>query len=125
LNSRLIRLNAWLALLYILLGHISFAVSVSYNNVTSVCFAPEGISLAFAILYGYRYWPGVFIGQFILAFSTGLPWIYALSISVTNSLEFILAARVFARWPFTAQLNRLRDMVRLMLVVALGRRGNH
>lgn len=59
---KIVSLNIILASAYLVFGSLSFAASVEYGNVTSVLFAPEGIALAFFILFGPRVAFGVILG---------------------------------------------------------------
>ncbi|TQV87295.1 sensor domain-containing diguanylate cyclase [Aliikangiella coralliicola] len=111
--------NGVVASLYFILGHGAFSIAVSHQNITSVIFAPEGVSLAFAILYGRRVWIGVFVGQLLLALSTALPLLIALSISLSNSLEVIIAAVIFQKIKISPELNRIHHLVWLLCIVAL------
>ncbi len=61
-----------LAILYFLLGKLSFSYVVSFGVVTSSIFLPEGVALAFVLMYGARIVPGVFIGQLALALTSDL-----------------------------------------------------
>lgn len=86
-----------LALLYFLLGRLSFALAVQHGTVTNMVFGAEGVSLAFTILYGSAMWPGVFVGQTVLALSGGLDLISACRIAAINSAEAVLGAWLFHR----------------------------
>ena len=56
-----------LAALYFAAGQASFSVAVSNGIVSPVIFAAEGFALAGTILFGARVWPGIFLGQLLLA----------------------------------------------------------
>ena len=106
---RLATLTA-VAALYLLLGLASFSTLVSNGIVTPVCFLPEGISLAGAILVGPGIWPGVFLGQLLLALSQSVELPVALAIALINSLEAVIASLLFRRLGLQADLARLRDL---------------
>lgn len=108
-----------LGALYFLFGKLSFSMSVSHGIVTLVVFASEGIALAALILGGSKLWPGVFLGQFLLALSGGLPLGLALGISSINSLEAILGAMLFHRMGLRTGLDRMTDIAGLLLLIAL------
>lgn len=110
---------AVLAALYYLSGQASFSVAVAHGIVTLVVFAAEGFALAAGILFGRRVWPGVFIGQLLLALDNGLAWPAALGVSLVNSVEMVLAAWLFHRLDLRVDLSRLRDVVGLALLSAL------
>jgi len=44
-------------------------MAISEGSATSVAFLPEGVTLAFCIIFGRRVWAGVLIGQFALSTS--------------------------------------------------------
>ncbi len=108
-----------LAGLYFAFGHISYLISVSHFIVTPVFFVAEGIALAAAILLGRKVWPGIFLGQLILAFSSGLEFLPALAISAINSIEAVIAAILFKHWKLDPALNRVHDFSRLTGMVFL------
>lgn len=108
-----------LAVLYFVFGHISFLLSVSHFIVTPVFFVAEGIALAAAILLGRKVWPGIFLGQLALALSSGLEFLPALAISVTNSVEAMIAVTVFKRWKLDPALNSVHDFSRLIGMIFL------
>jgi PAS domain S-box-containing protein len=108
-----------LAVLYFAFGHISFLISVSHFIVTPVFFVAEGIALAAAILLGRKIWPGIFLGQLALAFSSGLEFLPALAISTINSIEAVIAATVFKRWKLDPALNSVHDFSRLVAMIFL------
>ncbi len=106
-----------LATLYFVFGHASFLTEVSHSVVTPVFFVPEGISLAAAILFGPRVWPGIFLGQFALAVSRGLSIEPAFAISAINSIEAIIGFILFRRLGLSPGLNRMRDLRWLLLII--------
>ncbi|MBS0299679.1 MAG: PAS domain S-box protein [Proteobacteria bacterium] len=108
-----------LAVLYFAFGHISFLISVSHFIVTPVFFVAEGIALAAAILLGRKIWPGIFLGQLALAFSSGLGLLPALAISAINSTEAVIATTVFKRWKLDPALNSVHDFSRLVAMIFL------
>jgi diguanylate cyclase (GGDEF)-like protein len=110
---------AGLAISYLLLGLASFGTHVSHGIVTPVCFMPEGVALAAALLFGPRLWPGVFLGQLLLASSQALPLPVGLAIAAINSLEMVCAALLFRRWRLHADLQRLQDLTGLLLLIVL------
>jgi hypothetical protein len=61
-----------LAVLYCILGIFAFNFAISYETVTSAIFLSEGAALGFILLYGWRIWPGIFLGLLLLGFVTGL-----------------------------------------------------
>lgn len=108
-----------LAAAYVLLGRLTFAVSVEHSNVTSVVFAPEGIALAFAIMFGRRVAWGVLIGQTILSLWSGPSLLGGLAIGIVNSLECALGATLFSRWRISPRFAQPRDVLLFVALVFL------
>jgi diguanylate cyclase (GGDEF)-like protein len=108
-----------LALLYVLLGRLTFGVSVEHSNVTSVVFTPEGVALAFAILFGPRVAWGVLVGQTILSIWSGPSMLGGVGIGIVNSLECALGAILFTRWRISPTFARPRDVLLFVALVFL------
>ncbi len=103
------------ALAYFLLGKLAFAASVSHDIVTVVVFGSEGAALAAMLRWGPQAALGIFLGQGLLAISTGLPWVPSLAIALINALEGLLALRFFRWADLEPDLDRLRDILLLFL----------
>ncbi len=108
------------ALLYFVSGKASFFFSVSHSIVTIVVFTAEGWALAAIILCGRRIWPGIFLGQLLLAVNNGLPLILALGISTVNSLEAIIGLKLFKGFNLQPNLASMRDISGLQILIFLG-----
>ncbi|EAZ89871.1 diguanylate cyclase domain-containing protein [Crocosphaera chwakensis] len=108
------------ALLYFLSGKASFFFSVSHSIVTLVVFTAEGWALAAIILCGVSIWPGIFLGQLLLAVNNGLPLILALGISTVNSLEAIIGLKLFKGFHLDPNLASIRDISGLQILIFLG-----
>ncbi|MEI6707448.1 MAG: PAS domain S-box protein [Methylococcales bacterium] len=108
-----------LAVLYFVVGQVSFSLSVSHHIVTLVIFAAEGFSLAAVILFGTRLWLGVFLGQLALALYNGLSWYSALGVSSINSVEAVIGAVLFHRLALQPSFEKVRDVAGLWLLIFL------
>ncbi len=81
---------------------------------------PTGIGLAVVIIFGYRYWPGILIGEFALTAFLGIPIEVALGVSVGNTLEATLGAYLLQRLRgFDRTLTRLSDVWAFVTLAAL------
>ena len=110
---------AILAGLYVVLGKFSLSLATASDYVALTIFIPEGLALAFAIHYGYRVWPGVFIGQWLLLVLTGSSFVYGLTVAAGNSIEAVLGVWLFQRFRLNGALERPRDVSGLILLSAL------
>ena len=106
-----------LAILYFLLGKLSFQIMVQNNIVSVVMFLPEGVALASVLIYGKKMWPGIFIGQFFLALSSHLPLGASLSIAAINSIEAIIGYILFYHNDYKISLETSRDVNGLIVII--------
>ena len=108
-----------LAVLYAFTGRLSFLARVDDILVTPVLFIPEGIALAFALRFGARVWPGIFLGQLFLALPQGLALAPALAVSAINSLEAAGGVWLYRRLGGQTNLYDLRSWLCLQGLVFL------
>jgi len=108
-----------LAVGYFGLGRLAFAMAVSEGSATSVAFLPEGLALAFAILFGMRVGPGILIGQMALSLSLGVPMSVATAFGGINMVEDCVGGWLFWRWRIAPGLGRPRDVAALFLLSAV------
>ena len=114
-----IKLIIILGLLYLITGKISLELLSGHEIVNVGVFTPEGIALAFAIYYGTKIWPGIFIGQFLLAYSNSMGFLTSFEVSVINSLEAILASTILTKLNFNKNLISFRDFFTLFLAITV------
>lgn len=81
---------------------------------------PTGISLAALLLFGYRLWPGVAVGAFLVNLSSGAPPLVATGIALGNTLEALSGAYLLRRYAgWRNSLDHLRDVLALLVLAAL------
>jgi PAS domain S-box-containing protein len=88
------------------------------HQVVSSAWPPAGIAMAALILYGRRLWPGVALGAFAANYFSGLSLISAVTIAAGNTLEALAAVWLLGRLRFHPALERLRDVIALIIVAA-------
>ncbi len=114
-------LIALLTGLYFLTAKLGLALSVVGKSVTLI-WPPSGLSLAALLIFGYRLWPGVALGSFIVnALTATVPLAAALGMATGNTLEAVVGAYLLHRivgTPFS--LDRVRHVVALIVVAATG-----
>ncbi len=109
---------AGLAVIYIITGLLGLKFAAVAGFATLV-WPPSGISLAALLLLGYRVWPGIAIGAFIVNSWQGAPILVALGIAVGNTLEALLGAFALRRIPgFRESLDRVTDVIGLVVFAA-------
>lgn len=64
----------------------------SVNASATAVWPPSGLSLAALLLFGYRLWPGVWLGAFLANFATNGGWLPSGAIACGNTLEAVTGA---------------------------------
>jgi PAS domain S-box-containing protein len=86
-----------LAVVYFVSG--KFGLSLAFLNASaSAVWPPTGVALAALLLGGYRLWPGIFIGAFIVNITTQGSWGTSLGIATGNTLEAVVGTWVLAEF---------------------------
>jgi PAS domain S-box-containing protein len=76
-----------------------FGLSLAFvNGSASAVWPPTGIALAGVLLWGYRLWPGIFIGAFLVSITTQGSLATSLGIATGNTLEALVAAGLVRRF---------------------------
>lgn len=110
---------ALLTLVYFAAGRLGLLLAVTQENTTLV-WPPTGIALAAVVLLGYRVWPGIALGAFLVNATTSAPLPAVLAISTGNVLEALAGAMLLRRAVgFSNSLERIRDVLGLAALAAL------
>jgi len=88
---------AVLAAAYFLAGRLGLMMAFVHASATAV-WPPAGISLAALLLLGYRVWPGVVVGAFLVNLTTEGTVVTSLGIAAGNTLEAVLGAYLVKRF---------------------------
>jgi signal transduction histidine kinase len=89
-------------------------------GIATTVWPPTGIALAALVMRGPQLWPAVALGAFVVNVTTGIPIWAAAIIAVGNTVEAVVGAGLLRRFSFDARLGRLRDVLLLVGVAALG-----
>src|SRR5258706_485860 len=84
-------LNLSTALLYIVSGKLGFSLAF-VNASTTAVWPPTVIALSSVVLFGYRVIPAIFLGAFIVNFTTTGNLLTSLGIALGNTLEGVVGA---------------------------------
>lgn len=90
------------------------------SGFATLVWAPTGVALASLLLLGYRLWPGILLGAWLVNMITGAPWLTALAIGVGNTLEAVFGTFVLRRFHFRPALESVRDASLFLVWGALG-----
>jgi len=108
-----------LSFLYFAFGKLSILFLHGNYIVNIGVFAAEGISLGFVLYFGKKVWPGIFIGQLILALSNDITLIASLSISAINTVEALVGFIILRKLKLNIELKTFRDVFILFIVILL------
>src|SRR5439155_25641887 len=107
------------AAVYFCAGRFGLSLAL-VNPSASAIWPPTGLALAATLLWGYRLWPGIILGAFLVNFATlGNP-ATDLCIAVGNTMEALLGAWLVNRFAHGAKaFDRARDIFRFVLLAAM------
>lgn len=80
-----------LALVYYVTGRLGLSLASVHPSATAI-WAPAGIALAALMLWGYRVWPGIFLGAFLANVTTTPVFFTSLGIATGNTLSGVFGA---------------------------------
>jgi len=112
---RIIVRCAVVAAAYFVAAKLGLRLAFSNQNVTSV-WPPTGIAVAALLLLGPRVWPGIAVGALLANLSNGASFPTSAGITMGNTLAPILSAALLNAVGFRAALDRVRDVVALVLL---------
>jgi PAS domain S-box-containing protein len=96
---------------YFALGRIGFLFAVVHSDV-SLVWPSAGFALAALLLGGYKLWPGIAIGVFLVNLSNDVPALAAVLIAVGNTLQGIIAVYLLRRYThFQNRFERIQDVI--------------
>ena len=102
----------------VLAGEAGLAIPFTSGNV-SPFWPAAGVALAATLLFGYRIWPAVALGAFIVNFFTAVPHVAALGLALGNAVGPLCGTWLLRRLPgFRPSLTRLRDVLGLVILGA-------
>lgn len=103
---------------YFLSGKLGLSLAFLHPSATPV-WPPSGIALAAVILFGYRVWPAVALGAFILNALTAGSLLTSAFIAVGNTLESVLGGYLVNRFADGRNcFNRINTTLRYLLLAA-------
>ena len=108
-----------LCALYVAAGRLGLSLAFAHASASPV-WPPTGIALGAFLLYGWRVWPAIFIGAFVVNVTTSGSVVTALAIAAGNTLEGLVGAWLvqrLARGPRFVE--RAQDFVKFTVLAGL------
>jgi PAS domain S-box-containing protein len=103
---------------YGLTGFLSLRLALVDENVTPL-WPPTGIAVVAILLFGTRLWPGIAVAAFIVNLPITPSPLAALATAAGNTIAPIAAVYVLRLVGFRTELDRVRDVVSLLVVAPL------
>ena len=108
-----------LAVLYFCAGSFGLSLARVHPSASAV-WPPSGIALAAILLWGYRLWPGIFIGAFLVNINAQGSLALALSIAAGNTAEALLGAALVSRFANGANaFDQTKSLLRFILLAGI------
>jgi diguanylate cyclase (GGDEF)-like protein/PAS domain S-box-containing protein len=107
------------ALAYFVSGRLGLVIPYVDTHITLI-WLPTGIALAALMRWGYKCWPGIFLGALVTNFSIDSTPLLDGCIALGNTLAPLLAAMLLRRFEFRETLDRAYDILLLALAAATG-----
>ena len=105
---------AGLAITYAMLAKLVLNMSTANGNVT-IFWIPGGLALTALLVWGWRYWPAVFLGAFAAGIIVNDPPAVSIFLAIGNTLETVTAVWLLRRLKMDLAFNQLRDFFYLGL----------
>ena len=108
-----------LAVLYFCTGSFGLSLARVHPSASAV-WPPSGIALAAILLWGYRLWPGIFLGAFAVNIIAPGSLVTALSIAAGNTVEALLGAALVSRFANGANaFEQTKSLLRFILLAGV------
>jgi PAS domain S-box-containing protein len=107
-----------LCAIYVSAAKLGLSLDAVSGFATAV-WPPTGIALVALTLFGYRLWPGITLGAFLVNASAGAPFLVASGMAVGNTLEAVVGTYLLQHVVgFQPAVARLRDVFGVVVLAA-------
>src|SRR5258706_2647812 len=107
-----------LAVCYFAAAKASLAFAIPPGYATAV-WPPSGIALAAVLLFGWRLWPGIWLGAALVSVTVDTNWLAAATFATGNTLEaFAGGALVRRALGVPCRFERGEDVVKFVVIAA-------
>jgi PAS domain S-box-containing protein len=108
-----------LAAVYFCAGKLGLSLAYIHASASAV-WPPAGLALAALLLWGYRLWPGIFLGAFLVNITTQGSVATTFGIASGNTLEALLGAWAINRFANGAKaFERARNIFKFILLAPI------
>jgi signal transduction histidine kinase/integral membrane sensor domain MASE1/ActR/RegA family two-component response regulator len=108
-----------LAVVYFLAGKFGLSLAIEHPSASAI-WPPSGIALAALLLWGYRIWPGVFLGAFLVNITTEGGLAITLAIASGNTVGALAGAWLINHFANGRKVfERAKNIFKFVLLAAL------
>jgi PAS domain S-box-containing protein len=108
-----------LAAVYFVAGKFGLKMAFLHRSASPV-WPPTGIALAALLVFGYRFWPGIWLGAFLVNITTAGSVLTTIGIAAGNTLEAVLGACLVERFANGRRaFDRAGDILRYVLAAPI------
>lgn len=100
---------------YFITGFVGLQLQYHGTN-QSMVWLPPGIGLAFLTLWGWRYFPAVFLGSVLTTIPAGIPAMAAVPIGVTSTISIVIPAIILSRYFRADLLSGFKGLIAFLLI---------
>ena len=119
-RGRTLTVIALLASVYFVAGKLGLMLAFVNDSATAV-WPPTGIALAAFLVLGYRVWPGVFLGAFLVNVTTAGSAATSFGIAAGNTLEGVVGAYLLSRFANGRNaFDRPQDIFKFAVLAGMG-----
>ena len=104
---------------YFVAGKFGLAVPFTSGNVSPV-WPAAGVALTAMLVVGYRAWPGIALGAFLVNFFSPIPHPAALGLAIGNTLAALTGGFLLRRIRVSQSFSQLQDVLGLIMVASTG-----
>ncbi len=104
---------------YFLTGWLGLKIPYTESHITLV-WLPTGIAVAALFRWGWKLWPSVYLGAFMVNITIGSVWPLAAGIAIGNTLGPLLTTVLLKRIKFHADFDRQSDVGLLVISAMTG-----
>lgn len=90
----------------------------AFSRFATLVWLPSSIAVVSLFLWGYRLWPAITLGAFLVNFFAGAQPLVAIGISIGNTLEALVCTALLKRQSVQPALDSLHDVLVLVLIAA-------
>ena len=104
---------------YYIAGKFGLSLAFVHASATAI-WPPTGIALAVILLLGYRFWPSILLGAFLVNLSTEGTIFTSFGIASGNTLEALLSAFIMNKWTNGLKtFNRPVDVLKFSILISI------